>query len=142
MSQLASLIAQGRGSCVAENSQSVLGDKEFFRTVIVCAHAHASPPAPPFPPLFERRECPCPCNTLPESLPPSLPLQTAPASARAPPATDRQKTCQCRRWRSPCRRSAVASWSQQYHGARSPTPASPRLFCHLLRTSHSPRERD
>src|SRR5215470_6082095 len=142
MSQLASLIAQGRGSCVAENSQSVLCDKEFFRTVIVCAHAHASPPAPPFPPLSERRGCPCPCNTLPESLPPSLPLQTDPASARAPPATDRQKTCQCRRWRSPYRRSAVACWPRQCRGGRALTLASPRLFRHLPRAPHSPRERD
>src|SRR4029453_19226655 len=58
---------------------------------MVCAEAHAGPPAPPLPPLSARRGCPCPCDTPPKSLPPAPPPQTALASARAPPATDRQK---------------------------------------------------
>src|SRR4029450_1497268 len=104
------------------NAQPVttkLCEKEFFRTVMVCAHAHASPPAPPCPPLSERRECPCPCDTPPASLPPSPPPQTAAESPRTPPATDRQKTGQCRRWRSPCRRSAGAPWPRRCRGGRS-----------------------
>src|SRR5262249_26254818 len=122
------------------NAQPVtnqLGDTALCRTVIVCAHAHARPTAPPCPPLSARRGCPCPCETLPAAPPPAPPLQTAPVSARAPPATDRQKTGQCRRWRSPCRRSAGAPWPRRWRGGRSPTLASPMLCHHHRRTAHS-----
>src|SRR6266446_6367292 len=40
---------------------------------MVCAHAHAGPPAPPLPPLSARRGCPCPCDTPPAALPPAPP---------------------------------------------------------------------
>src|SRR5262249_23940971 len=97
--------------------------------VIVGVHAHRGPPTPPRPPLSARRECPCPCDTLPAALPPAPPPQTAAASARVPPATDRQKTGQCRRWRSPCRRSAVAPEPQRCRGSLSSTLASPMRCC-------------
>src|SRR2546426_10921142 len=109
---------------------------------IVCVHAHVGPPAPPLPPLSARRECPCPCDTPPAALPPSPPPQTAAALARAPPATDRQKTGQCRRWRSPCRRSAGALGPRRCRGERSLILASPRLLRHLPRTPHSPPARN
>src|SRR5262249_41586219 len=90
--------------------------------------------------LSERRGCPCPCNTPPEWLPSSPLHQTAPASALAPPATDRQKTRQCRRCRSPYRRSAVAPGPRRC--GRSPTLASPMLLHQRPRMQHSLRERD